>query len=187
MTGSVLDLASGSDGHFVLESGLHTDRWLDLEPLFTTAAIEPFVDSLAERLRRFHVDVVCGPLVGGAFLAQRIALRLRVDFTYAERTHDAADGGLYLARYRVPDPLRRRLAGRRVAVVDDAISAGSSVRATVLDLVEAGAEPAVVGTLALLGTTGAAHLAAQGLPVESVERHPLSLWPPATCPLCHSG
>ncbi|MEP6732032.1 MAG: orotate phosphoribosyltransferase, partial [bacterium] len=68
------DLVAGQRGHFLLESGLHSQLWLDLDPLFADQKrLEPFVASLAELIRRYEVDVVCGALVGGAFLAQLLA------------------------------------------------------------------------------------------------------------------
>ena len=61
-------------GHFVLESGLHTDVWLELEALFLDPlALEPHLDALARQLRPYEITAVCGPLVGGALVAQSIA------------------------------------------------------------------------------------------------------------------
>ena len=83
---ALLDLVTGRRGHFRMESGLHGALWLDLDPLFADAQrIEPFVRSLADGIRRYDVAAVCGPMVGGAFLAQLLAERLHVEFAYAER------------------------------------------------------------------------------------------------------
>ncbi len=64
--------------------------------------------------------------------------------------------------------LRHRLQSKaaRVAVVDDAISAGSSVRATCMALKAAGAQVVAVGALIILGNVGTSHLEAMRLPVE---------------------
>ena len=72
-------------------------------------------------------------------------------------------------------------------MVDDAISAGSSVRATVAALAEAGAGVAVAGTFLLLGDVAAGHFAALGIPIEALERRELALWNPDACPLCRRG
>jgi orotate phosphoribosyltransferase len=74
-----------------------------------------------------------------------------------------------------------------VAVVDDAVSAGSSVRATAAALTEIGATVAVVGTFLLLGDVAAAHFAGLAVPIEALERRELALWTPDDCPLCASG
>jgi orotate phosphoribosyltransferase len=81
-------LPAPHEGHFVLESGLHTDRWYDLETLFCDAeTITPALDRLVAELGPHRPTAICGPLVGGAFLAQRIARR---------RADDRADGAVVL-------------------------------------------------------------------------------------------
>lgn len=175
-------------GHFRLESGYHTDLWLTLDSLFTEPrAIAPLVSALAERLHPHGVSAVCGCLLGGAFLAQALATTLGVRFYYTEpRTSPAADG-FFKARYTLPRDLRRRVRGERVAAVDDVISAGSSVRATVNALIDAGASTVVVGALFVLGRVGLDHFASLAMPVESLGRRDFSLWEPTACPLCAAG
>src|ERR1051325_551435 len=175
-------------GHFRLESGYHTDTWLDLATLFVDPVkIAPAVTMLAGRLRRYACDAICGPMTGGAFLAQALAAARRICFFYAEPVTRADDGALFAAEYRLPGEMPRQVSGSRVAVVDDVISAGSSVRATMATLEAAGASIIVVGTLLALGDVGASHLAGRGLPFEALGRRDFAMWPPAECPLCRSG
>ena len=83
----LFDLVDGRRGHFLLESGLHSELWLDLDPLFADQRrVAPFVSSLASRLRDYELNVVCGALVGGAFLAQLLAQELEVEFCYTEKS-----------------------------------------------------------------------------------------------------
>jgi orotate phosphoribosyltransferase len=175
-------------GHFLLESGLHTDRWLTLDSLFVDGGkIAPSIAALADRLRPHAVTGVCGPLLGGAFLAQALASTLGVRFYYAERSPDRSDDGIFRARYDLPSEQRRRLAGERIAVVDDVISAGSSVRATATALTSAGASIAVVAAFLILGDAASTHFAGLGIPMEALGRRGLALWKPGDCPLCLSG
>jgi orotate phosphoribosyltransferase len=170
-----------------MESGLHTALWLDLDPLFADAQrIEPFVQALADLLRSHDVSAVCGPTMGGAFLAQLLAERLRVEFAYAERMA-GSNQGLFRAEYRVPRSLGARLVGRRVAMVDDVMSAGSSLRATHAALAQCDAVPTVIGALLVLGSTGAEYFERLGLPVVSTGRAELESWTPTECPLCRDG
>jgi orotate phosphoribosyltransferase len=175
-------------GHFELESGHHGELWLDLDALFAAPArVAPFVAELAERLSGCRADVVCGPLVGGAFVAQAVAERLGVEASWTERVAAPAGDGLYAARYRIPDALRRRVRDRPVAVVDDVINAGSATRATIADLRACGARPVALGALLVLGG-GAAQLAgAEGLTLASVAALAHAIWEPAGCPLCAAG
>jgi orotate phosphoribosyltransferase len=181
---ALLALMSARTGHFPLESGHHGELWLDLDALFwEPAALEPSARQLAERLRPHAPDVVCGPLVGGALLAQLVAARLGVRFCFTERD-SAGDGGLYAATYRLPEALAVRLPGLRVAVVDDVVNAGSAVRATLVALTHAGAQPVALGALLTLGATPTAVAAAEGLPLEALATRENRIWEPEHCPLC---
>jgi len=188
MTGDVLAALPARPGHFLLESGYHTDLWLTLDGLFVVPTrVAPLVAALADRLRPHAVSAVCGPLLGGAFLAQAIAIALGVRFYYTEPGPVLPGPGLFKAEYRLPFELRGRVHGERVAVVDDVISAGSSVRATIAALSGAGASIAVIGALLFLGDTALDHFAQQGVPVETLGRRPFVLWKPSDCPLCREG
>jgi orotate phosphoribosyltransferase len=183
-----LDLVGGRQGHFGLESGHHSRLWLDLEPLFADPRpIEPFVAILTDALRPYQVSGVCGPLLGGAFLAQLLAQRLGAEFCFAEREMPAEALGLYGARYRIPAALAARAAGKRFAIVDDVMSAGSALRGTYADLRAHGANCVVAGALLVLGSAGGDYFAREGIPVEATARRDFELWEPARCPLCAAG
>ncbi|WP_345607283.1 phosphoribosyltransferase family protein [Pseudonocardia adelaidensis] len=182
----VLAMMSARAGHFPLESGHHGELWLELDALFWTPSdLEPFAYRLAELIGPYEPDVVCGPLVGGAFLAQLVAMRLGVRFCHTERT--SPGDGLYAATYRLPDALTPRLAGLRVAVVDDVVNAGSAVRATLAALAQTDARPVAIGALLALGTTPAAVAGTAGLPLESVATRENEIWVPDRCPRCANG
>lgn len=180
-----MELVNARRGHFRLESGHHSGLWLDLDPLFiNTRRIEPFVSALAGAVRPHGVDAVCGPMQGGAFLAQLVAAAMGIDFYFTERARDDAGSGLFGARYSLPPALANRVRGARVAMVDDVMSAGSALRGTFAALQSAGAQPVVAGALLVLGTTGADYFVERGLPVEAVARDEFPHWTPAVCPLC---
>jgi len=182
-----LTLVAGRRGHFRLESGHHAGLWLDLDPLFAEPRrIAPFVAALAGAIRPHAVSAVCGPLLGGAFLAQLVAHALDVEFCFTERVA-VGDGGLYRARYLLPPAFAERVRGKRVAMVDDVMSAGSALRGTFAELRAHGAEPVVAGALLVLGTAGADYFAEHRVAVEAVARDRYDLWLPDACPLCASG
>jgi orotate phosphoribosyltransferase len=180
-------LVGSRTGHFRLESGYHTDLWLDLDQVFTRpTALRPFVTELARRVASYGVDTLCGPLNGGALLAELMALELGVEFAFAERSVSQRSG-LFPVDYRVPPALRAALRGKRVAVVDDAISMGSAVRGTVADLEAGEANPVVIGALLAMGQGGPDFAAARHLPFERLADLPLRTWPQSDCQLCASG
>lgn len=75
----------------------------------------------------------------------------------------------------------------RVAIVDDAVNAGTAVRACAGLLREAGAVPVAVG--ALLGLGPASRTVAQSLsaPFHAAATLPSQAWPAGQCPLCAGG
>ena len=65
----ILATLPARSGHFLLESGYHTDLWLTLDALFLEpTGTAPLVSALADKLRPYGVTAMCGPLLGGAFL-----------------------------------------------------------------------------------------------------------------------
>lgn len=181
-------LVAGRRGHFRLESGHHSALWLDLDPLFANPGrIAPFVANLASAIRPYNVSTVCGPLLGGAFLAQLVAHALDVEFCFTERVTLKEPNDLYSARYLLPAAFSARLSGQRVALVDDVMSAGSALRGSYVELLAHDALPVVAGALLVLGSTGASFFAAQGVPVAAVARDDYELWLPPDCPACASG
>ena len=189
--GDVLDALPSRRGHFTLESGYHTDLWITLDALFVDpAAMAPYVAALAERLRVHAPTAICGPLLGGAFVAQALATELAVKFFVMEPVPAAAGAegaALFTARYRLPSGQVPHVRGQRVAVVDEVISAGSSVRAAIAGLSEAGASIVAVGALLVLGDAALRHFDAQGVPFERLGERAFPLWHPTECALCRAG
>jgi len=152
-----------------------------------SGAIRPFAARLAARLEKYRVDAVCGPLVEGAFVALLVSLELDCDFVYAQRFADTARGGLYPVEYRVPAVLEPAVRGKRLAIVNDVINAGSAVRGTFSDLQACGATIVAIGALLALGNAIGAFAAENQIALELLKRMPNNLWSPAECPLCAKG
>jgi orotate phosphoribosyltransferase len=184
----IVDLMSGTRGHFRFESGHHGELWLELDSLFVRPeALARPVAELARRLSALGVEAVCGPLVGGAFLAQMLAARLEVEFFYSAPSARPRRAALYSAEYRLPAAVRERVRGRAVAVVDDVINAGSATRATLGDLRQCGASVIAISALLTLGSAAAVLADAEGVALEALANLPNTLWAPVECPLCAAG
>jgi orotate phosphoribosyltransferase len=182
---SFLSSVRARRGHFKFESGHHGDFWLDLETLCVRpAAIRAFAADLAARLRPHGVDAVCGPLNEGAFIALMVATELDCDFTYAERFPNPTRDALFPVEYRVPGAQHSLVRARRVAIVNDVISAGSAVRGAYANLQVLGAQVVAVGSLAVLGTPFVVFARERALPLEALAHFPHNAWTPAECPLC---
>lgn len=178
----------GRRGHFRLESGHHGDLWFELETLcLKPLVVRPLAAQLAERLVQYEVEIVCGPLVEGAFVALMVAEELGCHFTYAGRHQDATREGLFPVEYRLPQALQSVVGDKRVAIVNDVINAGSAVRGTLSDLEANGAKIIAIGALLVLGEAAARFAAEKRVALEALDRMPYNLWTPAECPLCASG
>ena len=169
------------DGHFLLSSGLHSDRYIQCARLLQHPVLAGQVGKqLAAELQKCTapnaaapVDAVVGPALGGIVIAHEVARHLGVRAIFAER--ESGTGTLALRRGFSLEP------GERVFIVEDVVTTGLSARETAT-LVES------------LG----ARVLAFGAVVERTRDHGLrpfaSLWQvqprlfsSGTCPLCAAG
>ena len=116
-----------------------------------------------------------------------VASQLDVSFTYSERYARPSADGLFPAGYRIPATLRERLRGKRIAIVNDVINAGSAVKGTFVDLEECGAIVVAIGSLLVPGEAVAEFASAKNVALVSLARSPNNLWLEDGCPLCASG
>ena len=179
-------------GHFLYESGHHGDQWFDLEMLcLRPVALRPYITQLAKLVEPHRPEIVCGPLVEGAYVGLLVANELGCEFVYAARNQvvekSSAENTLFPIQYRIPDTLHAAVKGKRVAIVNDMINAGSAVRGAYLHLVELGADVVAVASLMVRGAGFEPFAAEHGLNVETLSQFAAKLWTPDECPLCKSG
>ena len=181
---ALLAAVSAVRGHFRYESAHHGDLWLDLDGLLVDARrVRHWAAELARRVADCRPEAVCGPLTGGAFVAQALAAELGAGFVYAERSR--ADNGA--VRYRIVPPLRAMLRGKRVLLADDAVNAGSALNATLADLRECGAEPVGFASLLALGDAAARMARQHDLPFFALVSLARTMWAAVDCPLCRAA
>jgi orotate phosphoribosyltransferase len=126
-------------GHFILTSGKHSDRYFEkFHVLNQPRHVEALCKELAARLAPTQPDVVLGPTTLGVLLAYEVAKHLGVPAAYGER---GTDGSRILRR---PEHI---LPGQRVAVVDDVLTTGGSVRECIDLVATQGAKLCGVGLL----------------------------------------
>jgi orotate phosphoribosyltransferase len=181
----VTDLAHPQRGHFDPGTGYHGDLWLDLDALFLRPALlRPHVRWLADRLQPHQVDAVCGPMEGGAFLAQALADRLGTAFLAAHRAPATRPGEA--TSYRLPC-VRDGIGRWRVIIADDAVNAGTAVQACSDQLRGRGAVPVAVAALLSLGPASATVAEAISVPFDAAGTIHSQAWPADNCVLCASG
>lgn len=130
--------------------------------------LDKIADILSDKLRRYNVDVVVAVPTLGMPLAEAVARRLGhsrlVPLGYSQKfwydpelavdissiTSSKLPKKLYIDPRMVP-----LIKGKRVAVVDDVISSGTSIRAVLQLLRKIGVEPVVIGVAMLQGDSWA--------------------------------
>jgi orotate phosphoribosyltransferase len=166
------------DGHFLLASGRHSDRYIEKfhllrNPEVTSRICAGFADAFADQ----GIDVVVGPTTGGIILAFEVGRLLGVAAAYAERKSDGSDGREF-RRSTTFAP------GSRVLVLDDILTTGGSVRETLAALAEQPVEVVAVGVL-VDRSGGKVQFA--GVPLMSLLQLDVTTWAADECPLCKAG
>lgn len=162
------------EGHFVLTSGRHSDRYMQCAHIFEyPQSAAKLTEKLAEQFRDAGVTLVVGPAVGGISIAYELARQLGVRTVFAEREN----GVMTLRRGFTIHP------EDRVVVAEDVITTGGSVR-EVIELVRAaGAELAGVA-VAVDRSAGQVDF---GAPLCSAVSMQVVSWEAQECPLCKQG
>jgi orotate phosphoribosyltransferase len=186
------DSGALKEGHFLLKSGKHSERYLEkFLVLQDTAATSELCGFWAAQYRNPDgspmVDLVAGPTTGGVVLAFETARQLGVRSIFAEEVK-AADG-------TTRREFRRGFSiapGERVLLVDDILTTGGSLLAMLPAVESFGGE--IVGCAVMADRSGGmASLESPG----TGRRYPLgALWQlqlptydpgPETCPACAAG
>jgi orotate phosphoribosyltransferase len=162
------------EGHFILSSGLHSDRYIQCALVLQHPQIaEQLCTELASKLRQLNASVVAAPALGGVIVAHEIARALGVRALFSERQEGVMN-------------LRRGFgfsSEEATLVVEDVITTGGSTRETMKCVEQAGGK--VVGVGALIDRSGGA--ADLGVPKATLVTLKVQNYNLAECPLCKSG
>lgn len=167
--------------HVVLKSGKHGNAYVNKDAVYpSTAYTSELCSYVSQLVDSNEIDVVIGPIVGGAILSQWTAYHLsdrygrEVLSTFADKD---GDGFIIKRGYE------KLMEGRKVLVVEDILTTGGSV-AKVVALVRAlGGE--VVAVAALCNRGGVTNEALGGVPqFFSLMDVTLDSWEEEECPLC---
>ncbi len=166
------------EGHFVLSSGRHSDRYVEkFDLLRQPKATERACAGMVELVRDLGpFDVVAGPTTGGILLAFEIGRQLDKPAAYAER----AESGSLAREFRRGTTFTP---GARVLVVDDILTTGGSVRETLAALGEHDVQPVAVAVL-VDRSGGKVEL---GLPLYALSHMQIDTWDTDVCPLCRQS
>jgi len=161
-------------GHFLLSSGLHSDRYLQSALVLQQPEIATkLCAALAVHFKDQKIEAVIAPALGGVFVSHETARALGVRALFAERVN----GELILRRGFTINP------GERVLVVEDVITTGKSTRETIEVVKKAGGS--VIAAASLVDRSGGK--AELGVPYRSLVTLDVPTYTAENCPLCRSG
>ncbi|MBC8535507.1 orotate phosphoribosyltransferase [Clostridiales bacterium BX7] len=162
------------EGHFLLTSGRHSDRYLQCAKIFqNTRYSEELCAALAEQFKDDNIQLVIGPAMGAVQMAYEVSRHLGVENFFTERV----DGKMTLRRGFHIEP------GTRVLCVEDVVTTGGSVKEVMEIVKEAGGVVAGVG-LIVDRTGGKIDFGTKLASVISME---VASYEPENCPICKTG
>ena len=173
-----VDAGALKQGHFLLASGRHSDRYLEKfdllrNPLATSSVLQP----LAVRLQEWDLDVIVGPTTGGILLAFELARQLGLPAAFAERSGEGISAREIKRSTIFPS-------GSRVFVIDDILTTGGSVAETLNALK---AHPVEVVGIAVLADRSGGSVRFGDLPLIPLLSLNIESWTAEECPLCAAG
>lgn len=162
------------EGHFLLTSGRHSDKYMQCAKLFTQPKVAEIICGvLKEKVKDWNIDLVAGPAVGGIIMAYEMSRQLGVPNIFAEREN----GKMTFRRgFFVPE-------GARVLITEDVVTTGGSVKEVIELIQKSGGIASGVGSI-VDRSNGEVDF---GIPFEAVLRTEVISFPPDECPLCASG
>ena len=161
-------------GHFLLSSGLHSDRYLQCALVLQHPAVaEELGRLIAQAFAGVAIDVVVGTALGGVVIGQEVgrALRTRAIFAEREGSRMTLRRGFTVAQ------------GERALIVEDVVTTGGSAQEVLELLTGMGASVAGVG--AIIDRSGGA--AKFPVPFRALETLAIATHKPEACPLCAKG
>lgn len=158
-----IDLLKKSDalleGHFLLSSGKHSDRYIQCAKLIQHPEYcEEVSKIIAEKLKEADIDVdLCvGPAMGGVIISYELAKAIGTNAIFTERV----DNDMTLRRgFEIPE-------GAKVIIVEDVITTGKSSFETVEVIRSYGAE--VVALTSIVNRSNKDEI--NGLPIISATK-----------------
>lgn len=165
-------------GHFLLSSGLHSNRYLQCALVLQHPAVaERLCAELAAKARANaaigSIDLVIAPALGGVIVAHEVARALGVRALFTERQESA----MTLRRGFQIAP------GERCFVVEDVVTTGGSTREVMAVVESFGGK--TVGAGSLIDRSGGA--VDLGVPRHALAVLEVPTYTPDECPMCKQG
>jgi orotate phosphoribosyltransferase len=162
------------EGHFVLTSGLHSEKYLQCALLLQhPSEAEELGRALAERFKLQDIETVASPALGGIVLGHEVARALGARHIFTEREN----GRMSLRRgFQLK-------ANEAVLVVEDVLTTGGSTRETIDVMRAHGAR--VISAASIIDRSGGR--ADVGVPRIALAYLDVPVYSSEVCPACQRG
>lgn len=173
---NVVEILKDSDalleGHFLLSSGKHSNRYCQCAKLMQYPdKTEKVVSIVAEKVKELGIDVVVGPAMGGITAAYELGRQLGIRAIFTERENNL----MTLRRGFEIKP------GEKILIMEDVVTTGKSSVETAKVLEELGGK--VIG----LGCIVDRRASEIHLPIYSAVELEFETYEDDNCPLCKDG
>lgn len=177
------------EGHFLLASGNHSNRYLQSAKVLEypkTASL--LTDALASLIRDagIEVDTVCAPALGGVLAGYELARSLDVRSIFVEKK----EGGMELRRgFEVSQ-------GEKIIICEDIITTGGSALKAAKAIEDLGGEVVAFASLANRGfcqrvggndSPKSECALPVDIPLFALDDFSFEMFTPETCPMCKEG
>jgi len=162
------------EGHFLLSSGLHSDRFLQSELIMQyPAVVVDIVEELARQLIDLDFTTVVSPAIGGIRFGYELARQLKKRTLFTERVDE-------VMTFRRGFSLKK---GEKVIIAEDIVTTGKSTKECMDAVIKAGGE--IVAITCLIDRSGGRAKFEQ--PFYPLAQLDVQTYDPSDCPLCKKG
>ncbi|MBU5307963.1 orotate phosphoribosyltransferase [Clostridioides mangenotii] len=173
---NIVEILKDSDalleGHFLLSSGKHSNRYIQCAKVlrFPDRA-EKVLASVVDQIKALDIDIVVGPAMGGVVVSYELGRQLGKEAIFTERKNNIME-------------LRRGFEikkGAKIIIAEDVVTTGKSTIETKKVLEELGGE--VIGVACIADRTSEDI----GMPIYSAIKLDIQVYDADECPLCKEG
>lgn len=162
------------NGHFLLSSGSHSDKYLQCALIMQYPAIaEKLINDLVLQTYHLEFTTVVSPAIGGIRFGYEFARQLRKRSLFTERVDDVVQ----FRRGFVVNP------GEKIIIAEDVVTTGKSTRECMDAVRKAGGDIQAIVSL-VDRSSGSAEF---DVPFISLLKIDVNTYDPASCPLCKEG
>ncbi|MCD8569901.1 MAG: orotate phosphoribosyltransferase [Geovibrio sp.] len=162
------------EGHFLLSSGLHSDKYLQCALIMQYPAIaERLINDLVLQTYHLEFTTVVSPAIGGIRFGYEFARQLRKRSLFTERVDDVVQ----FRRGFVMKP------NEKVVIAEDVVTTGKSTKECMKAVRDAGGDIQAVVSL-VDRSSGEAQFDVPFISLLQIDVH---TYDPADCPLCRQG